>query len=82
MDLKERFDLRFYNDETPLTSLFVPSNSRKSSYKIETKNRMGAVQLGFDLHLNPTRHWNWDAFVKVGPRIELCDDQVVFRRFQ
>lgn len=69
MDLKERFNLKFFNDETPLTSIFIPSNSRKSSYDIETKNRMGAVQLGFDLQLNPTRHWNWDLFVKLGPML-------------
>lgn len=67
MDLKERFGLRFFNDKIPNTSLFDPANARESHYNIETKNRMGVLQLGADLQMNPTKHWHWDVFVKTGP---------------
>ena len=67
MDLKERFNLAFFNDEIPHTSLFDPASARESNYNIETKNRMGALQLGADLQMNPAKHWSWDVLLKWGP---------------
>jgi hypothetical protein len=40
--------------------------SNRSTYDVETKNRLGGAQIGFSLAWNPTSWLSWDFFAKGG----------------
>jgi hypothetical protein len=54
----------FHWDESFKLEMTKPP--RQSSYRISTKNRICAFQLGLDFQMNPMRWLSWEAFAKAG----------------
>ncbi len=66
--------LRYFHwDEEFELKMFNPPD--RSSYNVETENRIFGVQLGLDLQWNPTHWLSWDIFAKVGGMVNHCEQE-------
>ncbi len=70
--------LRYFNYNEKLKDKFI-NGAQSSDYLVQTKNKMGAVQLGLNFQINPMRYMNWEFTAKGGVTADYATARTLIR---